>query len=118
MKNLDDYSPEEQQHLERQVLDRIVTQAEREPLTIADIRRMSPEQILADKDRVDRFMATWGGSEPEAEGQSEGTERPEPTALEKYRTELAALPQSEREQRANADFESGKFAKIARGEAA
>lgn len=113
MTKLSDLTPEDRDKLKKEMLAEALAPTQ-EPLTITDIRRMSPEQIIDRKAEVDRFMAQWDGSEPEGEGVEQKT----PTPLEQYKAELAALPQAERDKRANEDFASGKFEKIARGEAA
>lgn len=93
-------------------------------LTLDDIKagKYTTDELIDRKAEVDALMKAAGGSEPEAREaepvEGEAGEEKKLTPLEQYRQELAALPQAEAQRRANDDWQSGKFAKVARGDAA
>jgi hypothetical protein len=109
---LEDLSLKEREQLKREALAELLAETGRDPLTITDIRQMSESEYLARKPEVDRFLENWDGTEPEP---AEGDEPPKPSALEQYRAELARLPQREAQERANADWESGKLQSMMQG---
>ncbi|MGN6867444.1 MAG: hypothetical protein ACTHMY_03460 [Solirubrobacteraceae bacterium] len=114
-----DLSPEEQEQMRQQVLAEMAAEGKGE-LTRADIEKMTAEEIVTRKKDIDHFLRTYDGRGPvPVEGEEDEEGKPELTPIQKYRAELAAMPdQEEARRRANEDWNSGKLQKLIRGEGA